>query len=116
MMKETYLSNEQLFDLSSLLMQKFDDILGYLSVDLDMTNKMYVGKCPVHGGDRHNALNIFHSGDSITGNWICHSQHCETTFVPSIIGFIRGILSHRKYNWENYGDDTVSFIDNIKWC
>jgi hypothetical protein len=76
---------------------------------------MLVGKCPIHDGDNKTAFNLYPDGDTYRGNWKCRTHNCDKFFKPSIIGFIRGVLSHKKYNWQNNGDQTVSFDETIKF-
>lgn len=92
-----------------------DELLSVLGVELRREKKMYVGPCPIHGGDRNNAINLFHSGDSVTGNWKCRSRQCERIFQPTLIGFVRGVLSHNNCGWEQPKDDTFSFGDTVNF-
>jgi hypothetical protein len=69
--------------------------------------------CPIHGGDNESALNLYHVGDSYRGNWVCRTHHCEKIFQPSILGFLRGILSVRYNNWTKNGDQIYSFDATI---
>jgi 5S rRNA maturation endonuclease (ribonuclease M5) len=64
--------------------------------------------CPIHGGDNDSAFNLYHQGDTYRGNWKCRTHGCENVFKSSIIGFIRGCLSHEE-GWGKPGDPTVSF-------
>lgn len=107
----TQTDQQKLSILSTMVMERFDEIMDCLQISLDKQNKMFVGQCPIHQGDRFNALNIYHTGD-VVGNWVCHTQHCEKTFVGSVIGFIRGILSRQK-GWTQPGDKIVSFKDTL---
>lgn len=84
---------------------RLEELLELLGVDgLRRAKKFYVGCCPVHGGDRNSAFNIFHSGDTCSGNWRCFTHGCHKEFQPSLVGFVRGVISHRKYGWRNTGD------------
>jgi hypothetical protein len=69
--------------------------------------------CPIHGGDNESALNLYYVGDSYRGNWVCRTHHCERIFQPSIIGFLRGVLSVKNSNWNKDGDETYSFDDTM---
>lgn len=77
------------------------------------TNKMITMACPIHGGDNESALNLYYVGDSYRGNWVCRTHHCEKIFQPSIMGFLRGILSVKYKNWNKDGDETYGFDDTI---
>ncbi len=118
--KEEYHSNKwpqaKLLALGYDIIDNFERVVQYFNLDLYRTNRMYVGCCPVHGGDNGSALNVFHDGHSNRGNWLCNTRQCQEVFCNSPIGFIRGVLSHCEYNWETKGDDTVSFGEAVEWC
>jgi len=85
--------------------EKLEEILDYFGLDLKKHSKFYVGSCPIHGGDNESAFNIFHSGYEHNGNWRCFTHHCEKHFQPSVIGFVRAMISKTKYGWESPSDD-----------
>lgn len=98
------------------LCNRITDLLSVLNIDSDEytdTNDRISMCCPIHGGDNPSALNLYHTGDSYRGNWKCRTHQCEKIFLPSIVGFIRGVLSKQKLNWKKRGDDTVSFKDTM---
>jgi 5S rRNA maturation endonuclease (ribonuclease M5) len=74
--------------------------------------------CPIHGGDNPSALNLYHGVDGnydySVGNWVCRTHHCEKIFQPSIIGFMRGILSVSKMNWQKAGDEMYPFSKTVE--
>lgn len=74
------------------------------------------GCCPVHGGDRHNALVFFPDGDTAPGVWKCYSHQCEHSFGKTVLGLIRGVLSHQKLGWTKPGMDTVDFTEAVDWA
>lgn len=84
--------------------------------DYKLSNKMITSHCPIHMGDNSSALNLYHSGDHYRGNWKCRTHNCEQIFKGSIIGFVRGIISREKYNWNKDGDDTCSFKEAVDFC
>lgn len=110
-----YTDQTKLHILSQKVMDKFENLLDLLDINLKYSRKMYYGCCPVHGGDKYNALNIFHTGNTYRGNWKCHTLQCEKYFKPTVLGFIRGILSHQKYNWKGPSDKSISFNETIKF-
>ena len=93
-------------------------ILDYFQIECQKKNNRYAGPCPVHGGDSPNACAVYHSGDRI-GNWACYTHQCEKVFQPSITGYVRGIISFRKYGWRGEGDkmcplnEAVDFLKKI---
>lgn len=109
------LDQEQLKNISDQLSDRIDELLDYFDIEYRQTDKMFISACPVHGGDNTTALNIYPYGEVYRGNWKCRSHQCEKIFMPSIIGFIRGILSHRKHNWQQDGDKLISFKEALKF-
>lgn len=69
---------------------------------------MLKGPCPIHGGRRPDAFNIYPDGHTYRGNWACRSRGCHSEFRPTIIGFTWGVLSYRA-GWRNPGDKKVPF-------
>lgn len=104
-----FMDQGKLGTLSSLIVQNMDMILLTLGVTMGGTPTMRIGCCPVHGGDRFNAFNIYESG-----YWACRSRHCELHFKKTPLGMMRGILSHQKYGWSNIGDTEVTFGQTIR--
>jgi len=96
---------------------RIDELLEVLDLSQDITlnGKMFVGKCPIHDGDNLSAFNLYPDGESYRGNWKCRTHNCEKFFKSSIIGFVRGILSRKKYQWQTSGDKAVSFDDTVKF-
>lgn len=98
------------------LCDRIEELLHSLSLDdLKLNGKMFIGKCPIHDGDNTTAFNLYHTGDYYRGNWKCRTHGCEKIFKSSIIGFIRGILSNKKYGWNKEGDKTVSFNEALSF-
>lgn len=111
------MKSQQKIDLNTankVIAENIDVVLSYFGISLNTTENYLVGSCPIHGGDNTTAFNIFTSGHSYTGNWICYTHHCEKHFVNNSIGFIRGLLSHQKYNWSKNGDKIASFSETLK--
>lgn len=107
----------KLLAMQIMLCSRMDEVFTELGISLLRTNKMYVGPCPVHGGDNVGAMNIYFGGESVPGFWRCQSRHCEQTFKRTIIGFIRGVLSRKEYGWHGPNTtNTVSFKKTIDWC
>ncbi len=89
---------QKLSVLAEIASYSIDDILVDLGVDYKKSGKMYIGTCPVHGGDKANAWNYYPDGYAVRGIWKCRTQQCEKIFQRTIPGLIRGILS-RKNGW-----------------
>lgn len=98
------------------LCDNIEPLLQSLDVEYTITSKMVSMCCPIHNGDNPSALNIYHQGESYRGNWKCRTHNCENIFKGSIIGFVRGVLSSKKYGWVNNGDSTCSFKEALDYC
>jgi 5S rRNA maturation endonuclease (ribonuclease M5) len=108
-------SQDKLAVISQLVCYRIHDLMEKLSLDLKSSGKRYVGCCPVHGGDNFAALNLYPDGYRVPGFWKCRTHHCELIFKRTIIGFVRGVLSHQRYNWTKATDGSVSFPDTLDW-
>ena len=102
--------------LSDNLCDNIDRLLEYLGIEYKQQGKMITMSCPIHGGDNISALNLYPEGDSYRGNWKCRTHHCEETFKSSILGFIRGVLSHQNLDWTNNTDQSCSFDNAIAFA
>jgi len=106
----------QLKHLSDKVCDDIENLLLSLGIDsYKMLDKMVTMSCPIHGGDNDSAFNLYHQGDTYRGNWKCRTHQCENVFKSSIIGFIRGCLSHQE-GWSKSGDDMVSFNDALQFA
>lgn len=113
-----YLSynQHQLKHLSDVICDDIEGLLQALGIDeYKLLDKMVTMTCPIHGGDNDSAFNLYHKGDSYRGNWKCRTHGCEEIFKSSIIGFIRGCLSHSN-GWSKPNDPMVSFNDALKFA
>jgi len=109
-------NQHQLKIICDQLCDNIENLFDVLDIhDLKNNGKMIVGNCPIHNGDNTTAFNLYPEGESYRGNWKCRTHNCEKIFKASIIGFIRGVLSNKKYNWQKYGDSTASFNDTISF-
>ncbi len=108
-------NDEKLSVLADKVVDKLDELLEKLEVNLNCNQKKYFGRCPIHDGNNAGALNLYLDGYAVKGYWCCRTHKCEETFKKTIIGFIRGVLSKRLLNWAKPGDKTVSFQDTINW-
>lgn len=113
--KSRSLNQEQLKEVGNKICDNLDELLDYFDIDYRKTEKLFISSCPIHGGDNKTALNIYPNGENYRGNWKCRTHQCEHTFMPSIIGFVRGVLSHRKYSWQTNGDRMATFDETIKF-
>ncbi len=115
--------NQSLFDqnklgiLNLLLTNKIEVLQDELKIKLWRTNKLYYSNCHVHGGNNESALNIYPNGHTLPGYWRCNTHKCEHFFKKTMIGFIRGVLSHQKYDWTSPRSKFVFPYDKtIDYC
>jgi 5S rRNA maturation endonuclease (ribonuclease M5) len=82
--------------LSELASYRLDDFLGELGVSLRPAGKMLVGPCPVHGGDRADAFNLYPDGHTVRGVWSCRTRSCQHKYTRTLFGLARGVLSQQR--------------------
>lgn len=95
---------------------RIDELMDHFGLEYTYSGKLLTMSCPIHGGDNKSALNLYPQGDVYRGNWKCRTHGCEKYFKSSIIGLIRGIISHQKYGWTKDGDDHCSFQEAVTFC
>ena len=98
------------------LCDRIDDLMEHFGLEYTYNGKLLTMSCPIHGGDNKSALNLYPQGDVYRGNWKCRTHGCDKYLKSSIIGLIRGIISHQKYNWIKDGDDHCSFQEALSFC
>lgn len=101
--------------LNALAADRLDDLLAELGVRTWRAGKVRVGPCPVHGGDRHNALNLYPDGHTVRGVWFCKTRECEKVFKKNLVGLVHGVLSRHECGWARPGDRTVPFDRARDW-
>lgn len=99
-------NQDQLAALNDIIVDNFDEVLDLLGVKLYNRGRYMIGPCPVHGGDNPTSLNFYTDGHTQRGNWVCNSHHCERKYVPTAIGFVRGVLNNQK---------STSFSETLGW-
>lgn len=112
---KTNLSQNQLIKISDIICDNIDVLFDKIDIKLYQSGNGYTGRCPVHGGDNSHAIHLYPEGHTHRGYWQCVTHECEGTFKPTIIGFIRGVLSHRKYDWRKKGDKFETFENTLKF-
>ena len=93
-----------------------DALLTHFDLEYRQNGRFISMSCPIHGGDNPSAMNLYPEGETYRGNWICRTHQCEKVFKSSIIGFIRGVLSHKQHGWTEEGNRTVPFADALKFA
>lgn len=113
---DAYFDQERLLTLSTILCSRMSEMMDELGAGrLGQNSRMMYGCCPIHGGDKPDALNIYKSGD-VPGKWVCRTKHCEKEFKGSVIGFVRGMLTRNKYGWPNEHGRKATFFEAVDWC
>lgn len=107
-------NKQQLNTISNQLITNIDKLFDHFNIEYVELNKMIRCKCFIHGGDNATALNIYHKAD-IACHFKCRTHGCELVFGNSVIGMVRGLLSHRTYGWTQSGDQEVSFPETVKF-
>lgn len=116
MNKSTSFDQNKIKVVCDQLCDRIEDLLDHFGLEYKMNGKFVSMSCPIHGGDNDGAVNLYHVGDSYRGNWKCRTHNCEQIFKASIIGFIRGILSHKQHNWTKDGDPACSFKEALDYA
>lgn len=100
---------DDICDNIDLLLESFD-------IEYRSNGKMVTMACPIHGGDNISAVNLYPEGETYRGNWKCRTHGCDKVFKGSVLGFVRGILSHRKHGWMKDGDTTCTFNEALDFA
>lgn len=118
MMKTKYHLNDQakLKVVCDDICDNIENLLQSFDIDYRVNHKMITMCCPIHEGDNPSAVNLYPDGDSYRGNWKCRTHNCEKIFKGSVLGFIRGVISNKKYGWRKQGDDICSFKEAIEFA
>lgn len=115
--KSTFPDQAKLKVMSDRLCDNIENLLEVLDIsEYKMSDKMIIMNCPIHGGDNDSAFNLYHTGDTYRGNWKCRTHGCEETFKSSILGFIRGCLSSKKFDWPNKTENICTFRETITFA
>lgn len=110
-------NQQELKNICDMLCDNITEVLSSLDLcDYRDNEKMVTMPCPIHSGDNESALNLYYEGDTYRGNWKCRTHQCEKHFKGSIIGFIRGVISSRKYRWSQDGDKMCSFAEAMEFA
>ncbi len=104
--------------LGEMAADRIDELMAKLDIGCRRYGKMYVGPCPVHGGDRADAWNLYPDGHTVRCNWACRTRGCEKIFKKTPIGLVRGVLSRKLRGWSAGSSDASKIVplkDAIDW-
>jgi hypothetical protein len=103
--------------LQNMLIGKFYELLDELGIKCNwICNNRVTVPCPIHGGNNGTAFNINTPDHEYPGKYKCWTHHCENTFKSSLLGLIRGCLSHDQHGWTEAGDSMVKGNIAINWA
>jgi len=102
--------------LGDLLCDRLDELIQKLDIKLKMYHREAIGKCEIHNGNNPKAISIYQDGERLRGFWQCRTRHCEQSFGKTVIGFVRAILTSKKYGWPNDDNKKFPFWQTVKWC
>lgn len=84
-----------------------EKIMDALNIDYVVYPNRVAFACPIHQSDRKESLNLFTSGDTSVGNFVCWTNHCENDIGRGAINLVRSIL-------EKVLNKTVSLPEAIR--
>lgn len=69
-----------------------EKIMDALNIDYTVYPNRVAFACPIHESNRKESLNLFTSGDTSVGNFVCWTNHCEDEVGRGAINLVRSIL------------------------
>lgn len=103
-----------MYDLEKLTQAIVDNpdlLIEDLNLDIKNKNGIITGRCAIHGGDNEHSLRIVLDRNKFT----CFTNECHRSFFPTIIGFVRGVLSSQKLGWRDHSDEKFSFPQTLQY-
>lgn len=70
-------------------------ILDYYGIDYITYPNRIAFPCPIHQSDRRESLNVFTSGSTSIGNFVCWTNHCEADVGRGAINLVRQIIENK---------------------
>jgi 5S rRNA maturation endonuclease (ribonuclease M5) len=97
---------------NELIISNIEQLLGELGIrDYKRYKNRIAMPCPIHGGNKRDAISLYTTGSKGVGNWKCWTNHCEEEYGQGIIQFVQAILSTNG-NTKASIRDAVSYIEN----
>lgn len=107
---------DKLNAVNELAVSQIEDIFHSFRIKFRFDGKRYVTRCNIHGGDNPSAFQLYKDGYVTKGNWQCATKACHKAFIPTVIGFVRGMLSSQN-GWHSVQDTDkiVPFKSALDW-
>lgn len=102
-------SQSELNQINDIVCDDIQLLVDDLGLELYVKDNKLVGPCYIHDSDNEHSFQMYTSGHTRRGNWVCFTNHCQNKFYPNVIGFCRGILSNRS------GEEKISFIKTVDY-
>lgn len=90
-------------------LERLDELLSLLEIDLNEGNSRFFGKCPIHDGYKNSSLNLYKD----TGIWQCFTNNCHKEWGSSLLYFIRAILSKKNNGKIVSYEESARFLSNF---
>lgn len=98
--------------LTELALQRIEELIDLLGLDLYIAGDKLCGACPIHeGADNPNAFSMSLAGE-IPGLWRCHTHNCQVDFGRNFPSFLKAILSKREDRPVRFGE-AVQFMESF---
>lgn len=89
-------------------------ILDHYNINYTTYPRYISMPCPIHQGDKRDALSIFTEGIKYVGNWKCWTHHCEESgeYDKDVVGFIKALMEIKEDKKFTF-PEVLSFIEQI---
>tara|TARA_R110002096_G_scaffold15466_6_gene53823 strand:- start:8505 stop:9623 length:1119 start_codon:yes stop_codon:yes gene_type:complete len=109
-------AQEKIVQIENIVLEDVESLLESLGVEEYQTRYGRIDmSCPVHGGDNGTAVNLYLTGHTRAGHWVCNTHQCQKFFKPTLTGLVRGILSRNKHGWECPEDKAAGFQETVNY-
>lgn len=109
-MTRLFFTPDSIAKLTEVVCDNIEKILDHLEVKYTKYDNVLAGRCPVHRGDNPTAFNLFLTGDTMRGNWICYTRRCQKNknTQNNVFGLLKGVLMHDR--------PKISFYEVLSFC
>ena len=98
--------------LTDFALQRIEEIVDLLGLDLYFASNKLCGVCPIHeGADNPNAF-VMNLDGEIPGLWRCHTHNCQVSYGRNFMSFIKAVLCKREDRAVKFGE-AVKFIESF---